>query len=793
MSARGSFFLGAQLDEGGTAGGRLELESSELTTHGVIVGMTGSGKTGLGIVMLEEALLAGIPVLALDPKGDMGNLALTFPELAPADFRPWVNESDATAAGMSVDDFAAKTATEWKEGLASQGIDGARVRQLRESADLTIYTPGSTAGVPLNLVGSLRAPALSWDTEAETLRDEIEGLVTSLLALAGIKADPLSSREHVLLSNLVEHAWRAGRDLDLGALIGEIQAPPVRKLGVFDVDAFFPPKERTELALRLNALVAAPSFSAWGEGAALDPQALLFTPEGKPRAAIVYLAHLSEEERQFVVTLVLSKLVTWMRGQSGTSDLRALAYMDEVFGFVPPTAAPPAKKPILTILKQGRAFGVGLVLSTQNPVDLDYKAMSNAGTWLVGRLQTENDKARVLEGLRSAAGGTDVAALDRAIGALAKRQFLLVSAKRAEPRLFSTRWAMSYLRGPLTKDQVAALTPRGHAPVPAGPAAGPVEPARDATPVAPASASGVPVRYLDPSAPWAASVGAGPGGSRLQAFLAARVSLRFDDTAAGIDDADEFEALYGPLDGTSGNGLDLERETVVDYDDRDLRPEPPAGAAYVLPEAPIGESSFFRDAERDIERRLVDRRALEVLRNPVLKLTSRPGESREDFLRRCDEAGQAKADEEAAKLARRLEARKDRLESALELARRRVEELDTDVRSRATNELVAGAGAVLGAILGGRRSARSIGTAIGGAASRRGMSERTAERRRTAEAKVQQKTDDLQELEQELLDEVARIDEEWKAKAEEVEAVSIRLEAADVRVTQLALVWAPTT
>ena len=361
------------------------------------------------------------------------------------------------SAGLSVDDYAAQTASQWQKGLEGQGMGADRIKELRAAADVTIYTPGSTAGVPLNVVGSLQAPKLSWDTEAETLRDEIEGLVTSLLALAGIDAAPLSSREHVLLSNLIENAWRAGRDLDLGSLIGEIQSPPLRKLGVFEIDAFFPPKDRTELALKLNAIVAAPSFEAWGEGAALDAQSLLFTPEGKARAAIVYLAHLSDEERQFVVTLVLSKLVTWMRGQPGTSDLRVLSYMDEVFGFVPPTAAPPAKKPILTILKQGRAFGVGIVLATQNPVDLDYKAMSNAGTWLVGRLQTERDKARVLEGLRSAAGGTDVAALDAAIGGLEKRQFLLVSAKSSQPQIFATRWAMSYLRGPLTKDQVASL------------------------------------------------------------------------------------------------------------------------------------------------------------------------------------------------------------------------------------------------------------------------------------------------------------------------------------------------
>ena len=787
MSETGALFVGTAVSpDEKAAPERFTLDSSDLTTHGVIVGMTGSGKTGLGIVMLEEALLAGIPVLALDPKGDIGNLALTFPDLSAADFRPWVNESDATARGMSVDGYATQTAADWKGGLESQGIGGERIRELRDAADVTIYTPGSTAGVALNVIGSLRTPPLSWDTEAETLRDEIEGLVTSLLSLAGIDAAPLSSREHVLLSNLIENAWRSGRDLDLGSLIGEIQSPPLRKLGVFEIDAFFPPKDRTELALKLNSLIAAPSFAAWGEGAALDPQSLLFTAEGKPRAAIVYIAHLSDEERQFVVTLVLSKLVTWMRGQTGTSDLRVLAYMDEVFGFVPPTAAPPAKKPILTILKQGRAFGVGIVLSTQNPVDLDYKAMSNAGTWMVGRLQTANDKARVLEALESAAGGTDVAALDTALGGLEKRQFLLVSAKSSQPRLFSTRWAMSYLRGPLTKDQVALLmkeVPRAVV-SPAADAA-PLVTRDDETTVAPGTASGVLVRYLDPAAPWASSVGAAAAGTRLRAFVAARVSLRYDDSTAGIDEAEEFEAFYGPLDG----GLDLERETVVDYDDRDLSIAPPSGVTYVLPTAPIGQASFFKGAETSIKSRLIDKRALEIFRNRALKLTSRPGESEADFRKRCDDAAQSEADREAAKITARLRAKQERLQAALAQAERRVEELDAETKSRATNELVAGAGAVLGALLGGRRSTRSITNAIGGASSRRGVTERTAERRRTAEAKVAAQADDLHDLEQELLDQVQEIDASWREKAGGVESASIRLEATDVRIVQLALVW----
>jgi hypothetical protein len=766
----------------------LALDSADLTTHGVIVGMTGSGKTGLGVVLLEEALLAGVPCLILDPKGDLGNLLLTFPDLSPASFRPWVSEDEARTAGSTVDELAERTATVWREGLERDGIGAERIRELREAADFAIYTPGSQAGIPLDVVGSLRAPALSWETEAEALRDEIESAVSSLLGLVGIAADPLASREHVLLSNLVEHAWRAGRDLDLGALIGELQSPPLRKLGVFEVDAFFPQKERTALALRLNALVASPSFAAWGQGQPLDPATLLRAPDGRPRAAILYLAHLSDEERQFVVTLALSKLVTWMRGQPGTADLRALVYMDEVFGFVPPTAQPPAKKPILTILKQGRAFGVGMALATQNPVDLDYKAMANAGTWLVGRLQTERDKERVLEGLRSAAGGSDVAALGRALGALQKRQFLLVSARESEPKLFATRWAMSYLRGPLTREQIAELTRRS-TPEPAAPEAPPAPhvAASDESPVSPTVAAGIAVSYLDPSVPWADRIGATGSGRRLHAYLAARVALRYDDAAAGVDEAQELEALYGPLDG----GVDLEAETVVDYDDRDFRPAPPAEAVYVLSSAPLAEARFFREAERAIKRRLVARSALELLRNRALGLTSRPGETREAFAERCDAAAQAEADREAARIRERLEARRERLERALELARRRVEELDAATRSRQAHELIAGAGAVLGALLGGRRSARSIAGAMSGAASRRGLSSRASGRRETAQATVERSADELEQLEQEILDELAEIDAKWRAKAAEIEPLAIRLEAADVHVVETRLVWVP--
>jgi Helicase HerA, central domain len=780
------YTLGNLLD-----GGELVLDPDDLTTHAVIVGMTGSGKTGLGIVLLEEALAKGIPALILDPKGDMGNLALTFPDLSAASFRPWIDEAAARDAGQTPEEYAQKTAELWQRGLAGYGIDGQRIQALRDAAEVTIYTPGSEAGVPLNVIGSLKAPALSWETDEETIRDEIEGTVSSLLGLIGIEADPLGSREHVLLSNLLEHNWRAGTDLDLGTLIGQIQKPPLRKLGVFEIDAFLPPDDRNELAVRLNALVASPSFAAWGRGPALDPAVLLRTADGRPCAAVIYLAHLSDQERQLVVTLVLSRLITWMHGQSGTSELRGLVYLDEVMGFAPPTAMPPSKKPILTLMKQARAFGIGMVIATQNPVDLDYKAMANAGSWFVGRLQTERDKERVLEGLRSAAGGVDVAALDTAIGGLEQRQFLLQSAHRDKPDLFSTRWAMSFLRGPLTKEQIATLTPdtARAAEEPVTATQSPL--ADDESAVAPPVAGGVPVRWVDPAAPWAAEIGADPAGKRLQAFLAARVSLRFDDTKAGLDTTQEWEALYGPLD----TGLDLDRETAVDYDDRDLRAEPPHGAAYVLPNVPLDKATFFRDAAREIQRRLTDTQTLGLLCNTELKLYSRPGETEERFAARADEAAKAKADAETAKIRDRLEAKRDRLERALETARQRVEQASVEQSSRRSTELLSGLGSVVGVLLGGKADTRTIaraGRALGGAASRRGMSTRAGERKESAEDKAELAEADLAELEQEILDEVAEIDEKWAAKADAVETVPIRLEAGDVRVVETTLVWVPT-
>jgi len=469
----GAFYLGRPVDAetGEELPTPLLYDSKDLTTHAVLLGMTGSGKTGLAISLLEEALIDGVPVIAIDPKGDLGNLMLTFPNPEAADFRPWIDEGAAARKGETPDGFAASQARLWRDGLAKwdQGPD--RIARLEAAAERILYTPGSNAGTPLSILRSLDAPAPALLEDEEALRDRILSSVSGLLGLLGIEADPIQSREHILLSTLVDRAWREGRSLDMAALIHQIQKPPIERVGIMDVETFFPANDRFGLAMRLNNLLASPGFSSWLEGEPLDIGRMLRAPDGRPRLSIVSIAHLGDAERMFVVTLLVGELVAWMRAQSGSQSLRAILYMDEIFGYFPPTANPPSKTPMLTLLKQARAYGIGCVLSTQNPVDLDYKGLSNCGTWLLGRLQTERDKARVIEGLESASTGIegrlDRATLDRTLSSLASRTFLMNNVHEDEPVLMRSRWALSYLAGPLSRAQIKRLS--ATAPTAAGP------------------------------------------------------------------------------------------------------------------------------------------------------------------------------------------------------------------------------------------------------------------------------------------------------------------------------------
>ena len=771
------FHIGGPVNDDGDRipDSRTTYDPSDLTTHGVIVGMTGSGKTGLGIIYLEEALRNNIPTLVIDPKGDMTNLLLTFPDLSPAEFRPWIDEAAAAKKDRTPDEEAENEAAKWTKGLASWGLSGEEIAAMRATTDMAIYTPGSGAGIPLNVIGNLDAPNLSWETEAETMRDEIQGFVAGLLGLVGIDADPISSREHILLSNLIEHSWRGGASIDITTLITQIATPPIRKLGVFEVDTFFPVKDRMAFAMKLNGLLASPSFAAWMEGQPLDIEELLWR-DGRPQASVIYIAHLSESERQFMVTMLLSKVITWMRSQAGSSDLRALVYMDEVFGFVPPVAEPPSKKPILTLMKQARAFGVGLLLSTQNPVDLDYKTMSNAGTWCIGRLQTERDKARIIEALTSASGEVDIPKLDAQISGLGKRVFLLHNTREPAPVMFTTRWAMSYLRGPMTREEIGNVTVRPttpqtsrgtppsestrvDAPVPAEP-----PPASE-----PEIAEGIASSALHPAAAWAGAVGYAADGDHYEAAIALTVSLRFDETRVGIDQDETWEAILHPVSGV----FDADDLTEVDHDPRDFI-DVDANLPFSAPDAPLSRKSFFTALESDLKKHLDRSETITVHRNKPLAAVSRPGESADDFANRLETLGREKADAETAKLRGRYAARYRRAkrgyDDAVRTADTAQQELD-DARGSA----LLGFGLDL---LSGRKPKISSST------------QRSSENRlRKAGDKIEAKRREIEDLNADLEDDVRAIRQKWQERSSEVDEIEIGLESEDIKVTDVKVVW----
>jgi hypothetical protein len=711
------------------------LKASALTTHGVIFGMTGSGKTGLGVNMLEEALLSDIPTLILDPKGDMGNIMLNYPDSNADDLRPWMDEAKAKRKGVTVAELAAKESAERRADLAGHGITPERIRSLRDNTEFKIYTPGSSNGVGMNILGSLKAPELDWADSAEIIRDEIEGLVSSILVLAGINSDPVSGPEHILISMIVETWWRQGKDLDLATLVGQIPKPPFRKLGVFDLEMFFAEKQRMKLALQLNTLLASPSMASWLEGEPLDIENLIGRSD-KTRCSIIYMAHLSETERQFVVTLLLSKVVTWMRSKPGTGELSALVYMDEAFGYAPPTAEPPSKKPILTILKQARAFGVGLVLVTQNPVDIDYKAMSNAGTWIVGRLQTENDKRRILEGI---SGG--MPDLDSRISNLAKRQFLMHLAKKSKQTIFSRRHSMCFRFGPFTRSQVTSLmepykAKAAKAPKATAPAASPsLAPVAAPPAIAPPVADGTQAVYLDPAASWAADLGADPTGTCLAPAAAVTVQLLYDETRAGVAHNETYEAVIFPLDGV----IDVEDVLTVDHDDRDFRSEPPPGASYQPGNTKIKNKTFWTSLRAGIKTHLAANRKIEIWKCPALKLYSRVGESREAFQARCQDAADQAGDLKVSKLRDQYAKRIDRVKDQISTADARVRELEVDASSRTKTEVMSGIGDLLGAFLKGRLGS----TTLSKAATRRAASKKAKIRLVTAEGQLSAKQQDL--------------------------------------------------
>jgi hypothetical protein len=777
----GSFYLGRRHDAAADAlTDELVLyDSKDLTTHAVIIGMTGSGKTGLGIGLLEEAALDHIPVIAIDPKGDMGNLLLTFPKLSAEDFRPWVNPRSASDQGQTVDEYAAAQATLWKKGLGEWGQSGARIAQLRNTVDMAIYTPGSNAGVPVSVLKSFAAPEAALMDDVDLYRERVQATATGILTLLGIDADPVASREHILISRLLDHAWQEGRELDIAALIAAIQNPPFTTVGVMSLDAFFPEKDRFALAMRLNNLLAAPGFDAWMQGEPLSAKNLLYTAEGKPRISVLSIAHLDDASRMFFVSMLLNEIIAWMRAQPGTSSLRAILYMDEIFGFMPPVANPPTKSLFLTLLKQARAYGLGLVLATQNPVDLDYKGLSNTGTWFIGRLQTERDKARVMEGLEGASHGDfDRQAIEQTLAGLGKRRFLLHDVHEDEPVVFGTRWVMSYLAGPLTRDHIRTLM-AGSRKAAAASTAGAAKPKQKGASNAPALPPAIDQYFV-------------PGGADEVTYfprLACGASLIFSNARYQVED--ERSALYtieiedGPvtIDWDGAERLDISMDA--------LGESAIPGAAFADLPGPAANAKQYAAWEREFKRWVRQTETVTLYRNKRFRLTSSPGETEGDFRVRLQDLASEKRDQEIAKLRKRYATKTTTLENRLMRAQQAIAREQEQASKKTLDTAVSIGTAILGAVLGRKRlsttSASRVGTAIKTAGSARKEAADVARAKQTAE-KVRA---DLEALNRQLEKEVEALDTSFDAQAEELDEILIRAKTTDIHVPVLALAWMP--
>lgn len=783
----GVFYLGREFDlETGQPGKDFLLyDSRDLTTHAVIVGMTGSGKTGLGLALLEEAAVDGVPVLAIDPKGDLGNLLLGFPRLTPEDFLPWMDPAEAQRQGISTADLARATAERWSKGLAEWGQDGSRIARLQQAADLTIYTPGSQAGVPLSLLGSLAAPTPALRADGEALGEKVTGAVGGLLALLGKEAEALRGREGVLLANILQQAWNNGENLDLGILVRRIQQPPLRTIGVIDLDTFYPPAERLELALAFNNLLALPDTALWFSGEPLSIPSLLWTPAGKPRVAIVSIAHLSDAERMFVVTALLNELVGWMRAQPGTSSLRALVLMDEIFGFFPPTANPPSKRPMLTLMKQARAFGVGVVLSTQNPVDLDYKGLANAGTWFIGRLQTDRDKQRLLDGLEGAttAGGTafDRQGIEAILSGLGKRIFLLHSVHDPAPVVFQTRWTLSYLAGPLTRVQIEHLM-KGRGPG--------IPPSVSTTfpPPSPGVATGGPP-VLPGEIPQRFVVqGAGGEGTTLIPNLLGTARIFFPGKGDRRDHQHTM-TLWAPFSDPLPVPVWQDARPLA-VTPLDTAP-PKKGVAFApLPAAAAQVKNYARWGKELVDH-LYQNAPLVLWECEELKEVSQPGESEGEFRGRLALRLREKRDAEVAALRGRYTDQVAKLQQRLAAAEEKLaREQAQSTQQKLTTAVSIGA-TVLGALFG--RKVISTGTLGRAAGAVRGAGRAAQEARDVARAEdtVEGLRGQLDRLQAEIEEQVHAFDQTRDPASLVLVEKKVRPKKTDIAVQEVALVWMP--
>jgi len=823
------FYLGRAYDpiKQVVSSAQVTYDPTDLTTHAVVTGMTGSGKTGLCIALLEEAALKGIPAILIDPKGDLTNLLLHFPDLAPQDFQPWVDAEQARRSGKTIEQTAMDAALSWRNGLTEWGITQERLLALKNSAQFAIFTPGSDSGIPVSVLSSLAVPELSWNENREVLREKISSTVTALLGLVGYEdIDPLRSREHILLANIFENAWSKGKNVDLTELILQTQSPPFDKLGAFPVDTFFPAKERMELAMVLNNILASPAFETWREGQSLDIASMLYTTDGRPRHNIFYLAHLSDSERMFFITLLLASVEAWMRTQAGATSLRALLYMDEIFGYLPPLRNPASKQPLLRMLKQARAFGLGLLLATQNPVDIDYKALSNAGTWFIGKLQTEQDKDRLLDGLESASGGVSRNVFDKLISSLGKRVFVLHNIHAKQPALFQSRWAMNYLAGPLTRIQIPALNKLANADVTiqSGPKSASVSqsfssPQAESPSFIAQSVERTPpsVTSRKPERLTQKSIGSQtkppvPVGVK-EYFLPQNYSLPEAFKSAGnsmLPEAIIEGVIYRPALVASAEvrildrklGVDsnvtraafvqtLERRGTVRWDDylfhshaiENAETSPAPSLRFGTIDSPLNDAKLLSALQKDFTDWVYRNSSVQARANETLKVYAGPDVSRAEFMRACADAASQKRDAEIAKATAKFDRQIRTLKDKLSREERELREDEAELSHRKWEE----AGTHLENIFGGGKARRRVSSSL----SKRRMTEQ-------AKADVEESVDaiddykkQIAELEKQREETVSEINDRWGDVVNDITDVTVVPKKTDVFINIFGIAWVP--
>ncbi len=790
----GAFYLGKvyDLQAKKTKDELLLYDSKDLTTHAVCVGMTGSGKTGLCISLIEEAAIDGVPSILIDPKGDLGNLLLTFPDLKGGDFLPWINQDDARQKNLSPEEFADKQAALWRQGLADWGQSGERIKRLREAVDMLIYTPGSQAGLPVSILNSFAAPGKEILEDSELLRDRIGTTVASLLGLVGIDADPIQSKEHILLSTILESAWRGGKDLDLAGLIQQVQSPLVAKIGVLDLESFFPSKERFELVMALNNLLASPGFSDWLEGTPLDIGQILYTPSGKPRIAIFSIAHLSDAERMFFVSLLMNQVVGWMRTQSGTNSLRAIVYMDEIFGFLPPVSNPPSKQAMLTLLKQARAFGVGMVFATQNPVDLDYKALSNAGTWFIGRLQTEQDKARLLDGLDSAstAAAFDRKQVEKIISDLDSRVFLLNNTHEDAPELFQTRWALSYLRGPLTRDQIKTLM-KGVKTLGNQKDGTSSASAETIQPAAIAANRGQPALPPEIQQFFIPVSGTVPKDKSLvyHPKVIGVARIHFSDSKKDLDYTNQLVFTTDITD----NAIPVawEQASLIPLQATDLEKQGQASASFgALPSSATQEKQYAKWA-KDFNAWLYSSQRLELFSHPGLKAVSQPGEDERDFRIRLGQVAREQRDAQVEDLRKKYAPKIKALKTRLRKAEMALDKQKDQAKQAGLQTVLSVGTTLLGAFTGRKVLSRTNINKAGTTIRRAGRASEEAKDVDRAQDNVEALQAQLEQLEAEFQGEIAARQDQMDPLTETLETVSLKPKKTDIQVQLVSLAWEP--